>query len=124
MLQLKDKRANKWLSAFRLMLLILLPIGQCMAQEKSLNVDMVGLMRRKVQLVMRDYSFSEYKKDHVTYIVNPSVTQQVNYIADTCNSIEFFVNPNYSDAFAKMLSLVVDSVGIKFDRVDSVLARV
>ena len=84
-----------------------------MAQEIALNVDMVGMLRRKVQIVMRDFSFSEYQKDHVTYIIDSNVSQRINYSADTCSSMEFFIKSNYSDAFTKKLISAVDSVGIK-----------
>ncbi|MFT4525825.1 MAG: hypothetical protein ACI85F_001982 [Bacteroidia bacterium] len=116
MLQLRDKRAKKWLSVIRPMMLILLPIGQCMAQETLLNVDMVGLLRRKVQVKMRDYSFSEYKKDHVTYILDPNVSQRINYSSDTCSAIEYLVTSVYTSDFEKRLSQFVDSLGIDFQK--------
>ena len=88
-----------------------------MAQETALEVDMVGLLRRKVQVVMRDYSFSEYQKDHVSYVIGPNVLQRINYSADTCRSIQFFVESNYSEAFEKKLRLTTDSVGADFQKV-------
>lgn len=87
-----------------------------MAQEASLKIDMVGLIRRKVQVIMRDYSFSEYKKDHVTYVLDPNVAQRINYSADTCSSIVFMVGVHYSEVFEKKLILATDSFGTGYQK--------
>lgn len=67
-------------------------------------------------MVMRDHSFSEYQKDHVTYVVGPNVLQRINYQADTCSSIQFYVDSGVSEAFEKKLRLTIDSVGADFQK--------
>ncbi|MFT4682183.1 MAG: hypothetical protein ACI9FU_001069 [Granulosicoccus sp.] len=99
MLRKKDISSAWWLSAFRPMLFILLPIGQCIAQDLPFKIDLVGLQRRKVQVVMKNFSFSEYKKDHVTYVLDEGVKQRINYLADTCSSIQFLVDSKSVDQF-------------------------
>ena len=85
-----------------------------MAQDVELKVDIVGVQRRNVQVIMKKHSFSEYLKDHVTYIIGPDRFQKIYYNADTCNVIEFISTDLNDKAFEQQLIVAADEANIRF----------
>lgn len=116
MLRVLDKLVHSWLSAFRPMLLILLPIGQCVAQDVEFKVDLVGVQRRNVQVIMKKHSFSEYLKDHVTYIVGPNRYQKIHYDSDTCSVVEFISTDSNDVLFEQQLGQLSEKSGISYEK--------
>lgn len=97
MFQYKDTTLRAWLALIRPIAIIFLLIGECTAQ--NIYSDLIGMKRKHIQVLMKDESYVDYQKSHVTYRLSPAVKQTVLYDADTCKAFFWSVALSESESF-------------------------
>lgn len=97
MFQYKDTTLRAWLALIRPIAIIFLLIGECTAQD--IYPDLIGMKRKHIQVLMKNESFVDYQKSHVTYRLTSSVKQTVLYDADTCKAFFWSVALSESESF-------------------------
>lgn len=97
MFQYKDTTVRAWLALIRPIAIIFLLIGECTAQD--IYSDLIGMKRKHIQVLMKNESYVDYQKSHVTYRLSPAVKQTVLYDADTCKAYFWSVALSESESF-------------------------